>query len=337
LSFAISTFDRFSGSNNPNGVYAARIFMDDVLQSEFVLDNIDYTESRYMNAHIDYKIKQNGGPYLQHLTPLPAEASSAYNTGNDDGVIYLSDTLVHNVRIEVQDANRNTSHLKFQIKFTGSNKPAEENRQELFIPNNVNVFETAAFEVYTTEATVYDTVSVTYSQLPKKDNNAVSPVHVFLSKAVPAHDNFTVRIKPTQPLTSDQLNRVVIKNVSGARNYLQKAKISNDGWLTASFRQFGTFQAFVDNVPPNINAPGSGDTIDLRRATRIVFTPTDNLNKIKMFRAEINNEWLMFTNDKGRSWIYRFDERVPAGVNELKVSVEDEAGNVTTRVWYVRR
>jgi hypothetical protein len=45
----------------------------------------------------------------------------------------------------------------------------------------------------------------------------------------------------------------------------------------------------------------------------------------------------LFSNDKGYSWIYRFDETFPVGVNQLKVIAEDAAGNITTKVWYVRR
>ena len=99
------------------------------------------------------------------------------------------------------------------------------------------------------------------------------------------------------------------------------------------FRQFGTYQAFIDKEPPVINAPPA----NLSKATRIVFTPRDNFNKIKNFRAEVDGNWLRFSNDKGKTWIYTFDEHFTRGKHELKVVVEDEAGNVTTRVWNVSR
>jgi hypothetical protein len=85
-----------------------------------------------------------------------------------------------------------------------------------------------------------------------------------------------------------------------------------------------------------INSPGRGDTINLSSATRIVFYPTDNFG-VKSFRAELNGQWLRFTNDKGRAHIYKFDERCPYGVHELKVRVEDIAGNVTTRTWWFKK
>ncbi|HEX2845247.1 MAG TPA: Ig-like domain-containing protein, partial [Chitinophagaceae bacterium] len=105
---------------------------------------------------------------------------------------------------------------------------------------------------------------------------------------------------------------------------------------SAEFGNFGSFQAFADLVPPNVNELGKGDTVNLSAASRIVFTPTDNFG-IKSFRAELDGQWLRFTNDKGRNWIYVFDERCPYGVHQLKVQVEDVAGNISTRTWWFKK
>ena len=101
----------------------------------------------------------------------------------------------------------------------------------------------------------------------------------------------------------------------------------------AKFRQFGTYQAFIDNTPPTINAVAT----NLSKARNIIFRPADNFNTIKSFRVEVDGQWLRFTNDKGKTWIYSFDEKFPVGEHQLKVRVEDEAGNATEKVWEVRR
>ena len=82
---------------------------------------------------------------------------------------------------------------------------------------------------------------------------------------------------------------------------------------------------------------GKGDTVDLSPAKRIVFQPDDNFGVIKSFRAELDGQWLRFTNDKGWSHIYIFDERCPYGIHELKVTVEDLVGNVTTKSWWFKK
>ncbi|MBO9681451.1 MAG: M23 family metallopeptidase [Flavisolibacter sp.] len=332
ISFAVGAIDQFSGMTNPNGIYSAKISMDGKPVSEFVLDDISYNDTRYMNAQLDYPYKSKGGS-VQHITPLPGARDVAYNTFNGDGIIYLNDNASHQVAIEVKDANGNTSKIQFSVQYDESlrrlyNLP----NGERFLPNNVNIFERDNFELFTTEKTIYDTITVRFFETDNKAANAVSPVFNFLSAAIPSHDFVTVRIKPTGTIPAEWRDKVVIKNVSGTRTYVEKAEWQN-GWYTAKFRQFGTYQLFIDKEPPTINAPGT----DLSKATRIVFTPQDNFNTIKSFRAELDGQWLLFTNDKGKTWIYSFDEHFPRGNHELKITVEDAAGNVTTKSWNVTR
>ena len=333
ISFAVGATDRFSGSNNPNGIYAAKVSLDGEPVSSFALDNIGYDETRYINAQIDYPYEARGGSLLQHITPLPGATQVAYNTYRGDGAIQLTDTEVHAVVIEVQDAYLNTTRIPFSIQYDGSLPHIySASTTEQFWPNNINIFERKDFQLVTTERTIYDTVNVSFNTSNNGAGNAVSPTYSFLSMAIPSHDSVTVRIKPSGNIPDEWKDRIVIKNVSGSKTFVQKAKWQK-GWLMAKFRQFGTYQAFIDNTPPNVNSVSS----DLSRASRIAFTPTDNFNVIKSFRAEVDGQWLRFTNDKGKTWIYTFDENFPTGEHELKVRVEDEAGNVMERVWNVRR
>jgi hypothetical protein len=308
------------------------VYVDEQPVSSFTLDNIGYDETRYINAQIDYPYDARGGASLQHITPLPGATEVAYDTYGGDGIIHLADTEPHAVLIEVQDANKNTTRIPFRIQYDGSLAPAAVTTAEQFLPNHLNVFERDNFQVVTSEKTMYDAANVTFAATDNNAVSSVSPLFGFLSTAIPAHDSVIIRIKPDKEIQNNVRDRIVIRNVSGSRTYLQKATWQN-GWLMAKFRQFGTYQAFVDNVPPVINAVPT----NLSKARRIVFTPTDNFKSIRSFRAEVDGQWLRFTNDKGKTWIYTFDEKFPRGEHQLKVRVEDEAGNVTEKAWNVNR
>ena len=332
ISFAVGATDRFTGSTNPNGIYSAAVYVDDKPISSFALNNIGYDETRYINAQLDYPYEARGGSNLQHITPLPGSVSVAYNIYGGDGVIHLADNDVHNVSIEVKDAAGNTTRIPFNVQYDASlAKESPAFNGERFHPNEINVFERESFQLVTTERTVYDTVNVTFSQ-GAIAANAVSPQYNFLSAAIPFHDSVTVRIKPTLAISEDDRERIVIKNVSGGRTFVQKA-VWQKSWLMAKFRQAGSYQAFIDNVPPTVIGVAS----DLSKAARIVFTPADNFGVIKSFRVLLDGKWLRFTNDKGHSWIYGFDEKFPAGEHELNAVAEDEAGNITERLWKVKR
>ncbi|HLO38811.1 MAG TPA: hypothetical protein VK173_09975, partial [Lacibacter sp.] len=60
-------------------------------------------------------------------------------------------------------------------------------------------------------------------------------------------------------------------------------------------------------------------------------TVADNKKTIYSFRAELDGEWLMFSG-LGPVYRYRVDEHCPPGEHELKIRVEDEAGNSTERM-----
>jgi hypothetical protein len=71
IGFAIGAYDCVSGSANPYGIYSAKFFLDGQPLIEFALDSMDYNETDYINAHVDYKYRYKGGPYLQLLFKLP--------------------------------------------------------------------------------------------------------------------------------------------------------------------------------------------------------------------------------------------------------------------------
>lgn len=332
ISFAIGAVDRFTGTPNPNGIYSARILMDGTPVSGFVLDDISYNDTRYMNAQIDYAYQSRGGGAVQHISPLPGARTLPYQIHNEDGFVNLTDTEPHEIEIEVRDAHSNLSRIRFTIQYDPSLQKMYTRPEERLVPNAVNVIERDAFELYTTEYSIYDTVPVTFTADNTGAAGAVSSLFHFVGTSIPVHDLVSVRLRPAETIPDEARDRIIIKNVSGTRTTVTKASWQS-GWLGARFRQFGTYQAFIDTVPPTVNAP----VANLSKATRIVFTPKDNFNTIKNFRVELNGKWLRFTNDKGRNWIYTFDENFPRGNHELKVIVEDEAGNVLEKVWGVRR
>jgi hypothetical protein len=116
ISFAISAYDTHSGSTNANGIYEAILYDNDRLVTDFVMDKISYNETRYINAHVDYKTRANGGPFLQHLSRLPGYVNPIYLNTGSDGVLDVSDGSVHKIRIVVKDAYNNSSELNCTVQ-----------------------------------------------------------------------------------------------------------------------------------------------------------------------------------------------------------------------------
>jgi len=338
LSFAIDAFDRVNGSAGKNGIYGAILYFDGVPQIQYLIDNIDYDETGYVNAHIDKKIKYNSGPYLQHLSRLPGFKGSVYTNLNGSGILELKDNETHAVKIEIFDARGNRTALTFTIQHNDgmASLPKKPNESKQLSPGLVNILEEKGFEAFMPEDCFYDTLPLKYTRQTVIAPGAVSDQHTLNDPQYPVHSSFTVRIKPTAFIPETDKDKLVVQREWKNKRSTKKAKWQN-GWLSAMFSDFGNFQLFADKEAPELAAPvREKDTMDFSPLKKIVLTPTDNFG-IKSFRAELDGKWLKFSNDKGKNFIYIFDGQCPFGIHNLKVRVEDIVGNVTEKNWWFKR
>ncbi|MEJ7609743.1 MAG: M23 family metallopeptidase [Ferruginibacter sp.] len=332
LSFAITATDRISGSSNPNGIYGAAVFIDDVFSSSFELDNIGYDDTRYMNAHIDYRVRSSGGSWLQHLSPLPGHNNTVYKTGANSGVVSVKDKEA-DVKITVADANGNQSELRFVLAPPVNNTPVRNiyADQQKMLPGHLNIFENNTCRFFLPENALYDTVNFIYRELFADEGKKIYQLH---NTGVPVHTYFPVSIREVFSLFDT--GKVVMKRFSGSKEDFKKANYL-DSWYTASFREFGNFQLMVDNIPPSIIPVGFSSGMNASKLNRIQFRVSDNAEDLQSFTALLDGKWLRFTNDKARNFIYNFDEHCPPGAHILEVTATDLVGNQTTKTFSFTR
>lgn len=328
ISFAIGAWDTHNGAANHNGIYETNLFVDASPVVAFRMDNISYNDTRYLNAHIDYKTRTLANAYLQHVSELPGYINSIYKQGSGDGVLDISDGEPHDIRIDVKDAEGNSCSLTYKVQYTGTPAVAIPVTGKKFYPLMIDGFESADCEFYMGERCLYDSVHIRYSKSAALLPQVVSAVHTIGDRYIPLQEAFLIRIQPARPLTPAEKSRTVMQWFSASRKTVQKVEWQ-ENWATARFRDFGSYQLVVDTEPPVIVPMGWANGSNLQKASRLLFTVKDNMEVFKRVRAELDGKWLRFTNDKGRTFIYTFDEHCPPGTHELKISAEDEAGNVT--------
>ncbi|KIC96067.1 M23 family metallopeptidase [Flavihumibacter solisilvae] len=329
VSLAISAFDTHTGSSNQNGIFEAILLNNDSAVVGFRMDQISYDATRYLNAHIDYATKSRGGPFLQHLTELPGYLNSIYHRYSGDGVIDLSDGQPHNLAIVARDAYGNSSTVTTVLRYNGSRVQHNDPAGKKFYPLMVDVFESEDCEFIIGERTLYDSVTIGH-QKKAQSPGAISAIHTIGSLSVPLQDSMIVRIKPLNPVPPADQDRVVMLRTGGSRKDVQKVSWQHD-WAMARFRDFGSFALVTDHEPPVIQPVGFGPGSNLAAASRLAFTVSDNLGRTKVLRTELDGKWLRFSNDKGRTYIYKFDELCGPGAHTLKITAQDEAGNITER------
>jgi len=351
ISFSISASDSQSGSTNPNGIYQATLYEDDTPISSFVMDDISYLDTRKINAHIDYKTREKGGPWLQHLSRLPGYAAptiyqdavpratvpvTGLNHSAADGILDLTDGLPHSVHIEAKDAYGNTTALKFQVQYRPSPSAVVQAAPlpgKSFSPGSLDGFEGENVAFYVGENSLYDNVHIGCT-IVDSVVDGLSPVYEIGSTMIPLQDPLLVRIRP-RALPAEK-DRVVMVRTAGSKKDVVAPEWL-DGWASARFREFGDFQLVEDRRAPVITPMGLREGAVLTKARRIAFRVKDDLGGIRRFRAELDGQWLCFSNDKYLDFIYDFDKHCPKGKHVLKVTAEDVAGNATTKEYRFTR
>lgn len=338
VSFGIGAYDTQTGSPNHNGIFESTLLFDDEPVVGFRMDNISYNDTRDLNAHIDYKTKVQGGAFLQHLSELPGYINSIYKQKKGDGVVDVSDGAVHQVAIVVKDASGNTSTLNYKVQYKLTERGQEQplTSAKKFYPQMMDGYENEECEFYIGERCLYDSVHIRYNKAANTNGQVVSSIHTIGAAYIPLRDSMLVRIQPTRPVTDAEKSRTIMQWFAGTKKEIQKVQWQGN-WASARFRDLGNFQLVVDVEPPSVTPVGFTDGSNVSKASRIVFTVTDNFDRIKNVRTELDGKWLRFTNDKGRTFVYYFDEKCMSGRHRLKIHAEDEAGNVTEKVFDIIR
>ncbi len=332
---AIHATDRMTGVPNANGIFKVSVFEGSKQIGGFSIDKVGYDETRYLNAHIDHKIRSSGGAYLQLLFPLEGDQLDIYNPNLRNTYLYLNDTMLHSLRLEVADPNGNVSKSLIQIQRSSWVKTVPVASGILMKAKELNVFENDLVQLVIPENGLYDSIYFRYETLPSVIQNSYSKSFRLHDPKIPVHSYFTVRIKADKQVPYPLRDKMIMVRTEKSEKNVAKANWEW-GWYTSAFRDFGDFTLVADDVPPTISLPGVMDGADLSRAKRIVASVNDNYSSIKNFRAELDGKWLMFSQ-KGRTFTYNFDEYCEPGEHILKIMVDDEAGNRTTKEWIFRR
>ena len=332
--FGIKSFDLLNDSYNKCAAYTIELIIDSTTIFGYEMDEFSFSESRYINSHIDYETYMKEKIYVQRTYLLPNDKLSVYKRIINRGIFSFDDDLIHNVKIIVADVNSNRSTLSFRIKsqsdkqLTGQKKEEEDvvimpfNRQNRFISENIKVSIPAG--------ALYDTLRFSYKQIPGSEN-MLSDLHQVNNKYTPLHKAYTLAIKPVRIPAGMESKMIIVQIGDEQKKSALKSSLS-EGYVTAEATSFGSFYAGIDTIPPVINTNGLGSEKDLTGRKEIRIKIKDDLSGIKSYDPEIDGKWALFEYDqKNDVLIYRFDEKRIKRNSEhvLKLKVTDNKDNIS--------
>lgn len=329
IGFGIKTYDLLNDSYNRNGVYSIKLWIDTNLIYSHKVEKFSFSETKYINSLIDYAEYIENHQRYQRSIVDPGNKLSIYDGVIENGVYHFSDSSYHQFIYELKDVVGNTSKLTGVLKsmpFLDSIEEQVETGNNWFEFNSTNEFKTDSIELYFKKGSFYRSFNFNY-ELTESPVNSYSKLHKIHTHKFPLHKSFEIRILPEHLPDSLRDKAMIAKVVDEDLEAVGGA--FKDGFVVGSASSFGDFTISLDTIQPEISALNIHNGKKITGYKYISFEIKDEFSGIRSYRATLNGEWILMEHDpKNDKLIYRIDDRMKKGKNQIRLEVKDVKDNL---------
>ena len=330
VGLAIKAYDQMDGLSNLNGIHQLQMFVDDSLHFQFQFDAIPNSETRYLNAHLDYEDQQKNNSWFHRCFRLPGNQASIYDPSARRGVLRLRPGQARNIRIESTDFAGNRSELAFTLLRERGSKIAMQSRYyNYLLPyDEESVIDNGEMQLSFRDSSLYQDLYLEYDLLRDGSTDVYSSVHHLGKSSTPIHRSFQIGILPNfMPEALREKAFIAYCPEDGNPSYAG-GQWGQNGYLQTSSRQLGNYCIMVDTIAPKIDAFDFSS--NMRGWSRMRFRIRDDIPGSPLqYRASVDGQWILMEYDaKNNRLIHTFDGRIERGTHEFLLEVEDARGNV---------
>jgi len=331
ISFGVETYDQ-QYSYGKNGIYSLEILIDSTPFFKVSFDSIDFSEGRYINTLIDYPEYVASRKRIIQTYISRGNRLKMYASGDNRGIYFFSDTLLHTVRIIASDFNKNASSLTFPVKSVApadSEPQTPESTLPLFRFGLKNHFENKNIILDIPSTALYDSLYFEYDLKPRT-KNTYSGIHQVHNSYAPLHTAATLMIKPDSIPGDTVFSKLTLARVNSNYFSYVKSKQTN-GYFSAKIRQFGNYAIVADTTAPVINPIGNLKDRKILSGATISFKISDDFSGINTYTLTINSAWVLAEYDPKKNLLtYIADpQHFTSGINNLELNVTDNLNNKT--------
>lgn len=306
------------------GVYELQLYVDDELQFAWQMDDISYDITRYMNALADYKTKKNNGPWIQLAHKLPGDHLNVYkNFVAGDGMISLSDKKTHKIKVVALDTKLQGSEVVFFIRSTSNS--SNNNCTALWPCGKIHQVNEANLSFNLPAEALYDAVCPDITSSPSSSEYSWKyQVH---SSDVPVHTYFDLNLKTKKAIPESLQSKVAVVRYPFGSETQKKGKAAsvNRQVVTASVRDFGTYEVVIDTKPPQISTSLKNGA-SINKLKTLSFIIKDDVTSVAKCQLFVDGNWLRVVQ-KGDVFYYELDAHFPKGKHEVQLKAFDENNN----------
>ncbi len=333
IGFGINTYDYLDNSWNKCGVRIINLRVDDKLIYSHSIDEFTFSETRYINSHIDYEEKIKNSDYIQKTYLDPNNKLSTYNHIINNGIIEFNDGEVHEIEISVSDFNDNYSYVNFHIQSDTVKSYKKINKEGILMPfGDINKFKHHDIRILFPKNCFYDTIYFNYRKAPSDSPGLYSDLHYVHTKYTPVHRQFDIAIKTLEEISDEHKDKLCLVNIDeddpDVINYA--GGTWNNGFVEGRVNNFGLYSIGIDTIAPSIEPLRFGDNATLGKNEELRIIIKDEFSGIGEYEAFIDGTWALFEWDPKNSLLtYKPDPaRISqGGKHTLELRVKDNLDN----------
>lgn len=312
----IKATDYMNNTHNRFGVERVKLFVDDSLHFESIVNEIPLNESRSFNSHIFYPEWKENRRFFMRSHKEKGNRFNLYSTYESDGVIRIDEERPYKIRYELFDYAGNSASVRFTIQGV---KPKEEivysTDAPLFSHNKENRFENDEFSLLIPSGVLYDDIYFEYNK--RSIDSLYSSIHSIHTPYVPLHSGAEIGIRIMND-TIENKQHYYIGEVTDQRIRAIGGRYEN-GWMRARVSEFGEYVVAIDTIAPEITPVSS-----------LRFRITDRNSGIKTYRGTLDGEFILMEYDAKRNALDAKPSRKRIGAKKerlFELIVEDNCGN----------
>jgi hypothetical protein len=332
FTLGVEVFDYLDGAANRCGVYTLEAYAGDRLFYRHVMDEFAFSETRYINAHIDYEEKVNSGILAHRLFRLPNNPLRIYSHMEDEGRIPIKEGEELSIKVIAYDVTGNSSELIFTVHGLPVSPVRRKTDDQKIVMrwDEENLYMNDHLSLEIPARALYQNIQFRYSE-SEKSNGALSQTYHVHSAGTPLHKYYNLAIRAPEVATHLKSKLVIATWDEEEGKHISLGGSYREGMVHAELRQFGDFAVYIDSVAPELFPRNGSVTGDLSARTKIEFIVRDELSGIDSYEGYIDNQWILLEYDPKNDLLsYHFDEkRLEKGKeHELEIYVRDSQGNV---------
>lgn len=330
FALGISTYDKLNDSYNKNGVYSIKVCVDSSICYKFTVDELDFSTSRYINAHMDYKEKKESKKKYHRCYKLPHNKLTNYSEIINEGIINIKDTLPHLISLEVTDIYGNLSDLEFNVKST--NNPfltrcplPKDTINTPFSLDKVNIFKKENMELHMESFSLYEPLMFHYNTIDSVDG-VYGKVHQVHYNNTPVHKKYVLSLNAEIADSLKARSYIATTDLKG--NFWYIGGKWTEGFIKTKTREFGNFCIITDTINPEIKGVNISPGKIFNTQSTIKCTIKDNDSGIKNYRGEIDGKWILMDYDYKKNLLrFDIDKNISKGKHTFTLKVIDNVDN----------